>query len=65
MSEQTKNDFCGDGNCKHIRGINCDVQNCIHHNGDCYCTAESISVGPSHACCSTETVCATFSPKGE
>ncbi len=49
--------------CKHIRGISCDVRNCAHHDGDCYCTAEQITVGPSYATSSTDTVCATFRQK--
>ena len=27
-----------------ITGITCDVQNCIHNNGDCCCTAGTIHV---------------------
>ena len=49
--------------CKHIKGINCDVKNCTYHDGECYCTAEQISVGPGFANESTDTVCATFRPK--
>ncbi len=49
--------------CKHIKGISCDVKNCYFHNGECYCTAEQISVVPQSAGCSSETLCATFRPK--
>ena len=49
--------------CDHIKGISCDVKNCQYHQGDCYCTAEKIAVGPSFATSSTDTVCATFKPK--
>lgn len=45
---------------KHIRGISCDVRNCVYHDGDSYCTANKIAVGPSYAKACTETVCATF-----
>ncbi|MCQ2433037.1 MAG: DUF1540 domain-containing protein [Clostridia bacterium] len=45
---------------KHIRGISCDVRNCVYHDGDNYCTAEKIAVGPSYATSCTDTVCATF-----
>ncbi|MBE6648008.1 MAG: DUF1540 domain-containing protein [Ruminococcaceae bacterium] len=45
---------------KHIKGISCSVKECIHHDMENYCTANSISVGPSNASCCSETVCATF-----
>lgn len=45
---------------KHIKGIKCDVTNCVYHDGVNYCTADQISVGPSFAKSCTETVCATF-----
>ncbi|MBR5553999.1 MAG: DUF1540 domain-containing protein [Clostridia bacterium] len=47
----------------HIRGISCNVKNCIYHDGDAYCTASRISVGPSYATSCTDTVCATFKAK--
>lgn len=47
----------------HIRGISCNVKNCIYHDGDAYCTASRISVGPSYATACTDTVCATFKAK--
>ncbi len=50
---------------KHIKGIVCDVCNCVHHaEGNC-CTASQIAVGPSYAESSSETVCATFKPNSE
>ena len=51
---------CGSDGCKYIKNVHCDVHNCIHHDGDCYCTADSISVGPSFATASQETACVTF-----
>ncbi len=48
---------------KHIRGIICDVKNCSYHDGDNYCTADKIAVGPSYATNCTDTVCATFKQK--
>lgn len=48
---------------KHIDGIVCDVKNCVHHDRENQCCASSISVGPSDAQSSSETVCATFKPK--
>lgn len=48
---------------KHIKGIKCDVKNCAYHDGDSYCTAEKIAVGPSYATSCTDTVCATFKQK--
>ncbi len=56
-------------NCKdceikyHNKGISCDVCNCVHHDGECYCTADKISVGPSNATSSADTICATFKKK--
>lgn len=47
----------------HIKGISCNVKNCIYHDGDAYCTAPKISVGPSFASACTDTVCATFKAK--
>ncbi len=55
-----RNDNC----CGHVnQGISCDVKNCQYHAGDCHCTAKEISVGPSFATSSTDTVCTTFKPK--
>ncbi|MBE6633916.1 MAG: DUF1540 domain-containing protein [Ruminococcaceae bacterium] len=51
------------GCCKHLKGIKCDVKNCYYHTADVYCTAEQISVGPSNADTSGDTLCATFKPK--
>ena len=48
---------------KHIKGITCDVRNCVHHDGDNYCTAAKISIGPSYATSCTDTVCASFKQK--
>lgn len=47
-------------NPEHISGIRCDVKNCVYHACDTYCTAKQIAVGPSNACSSADTVCATF-----
>ena len=50
---------------KEIKGIVCDVRNCTYHGeGNC-CKAGQIEVGPSNACCTSETVCVTFKPKDE
>ncbi len=48
----------------HIRGVHCDVKNCVYHEGGCECTADRIAVGPSYASSCTDTVCATFKQKG-
>lgn len=48
-----------------IKGISCDVRNCEYHDGECYCTAGHIKVGPSSASSSGETLCATFKTKAE
>ncbi len=43
--------------------IVCDVKNCTYHTGECSCKAEVVSVGPTYAGSSTDTLCATFKPK--
>ena len=43
-----------------ISGICCDVENCVHNNGSCCCTAREIHVN-HRANGATETVCETFS----
>ena len=48
---------------RHLKGVVCDVKNCSYHDGDSFCTASRISVGPGFAKTSGETVCATFKPK--
>ena len=45
---------------KHIKDVKCDVKNCVYHDGDCYCTAGEIAIGPSFATTSTDTICSTF-----
>ena len=55
--------FTGNNIPKHIQGITCDAKNCVYHDGDNYCTADRINVGPSYATSSTDTVCATFKEK--
>jgi len=58
------NYFSGTGKIpQHINGITCDVRNCAYHDGDIYCTADHINVGPMSATSSTDTVCATFKQK--
>ena len=47
--------------CCHVNnGITCDVKNCTYHQGECYCTAQKIAVGPSSATTGADTLCATF-----
>ncbi len=48
------------GTKEHIKGICCNVKNCIHHDCETHCTARQISVGPSNAVSSSDTACATF-----
>lgn len=59
-----ENHSCG-CNDKPIKGIVCDVENCRYHESEHCCCASQISVGPKSANCSSDTVCATFQPKGE
>lgn len=49
--------------CDHIKGISCDVRNCVYHAESNCCCAKQIAVGPSSAKSSADTVCATFKPK--
>ena len=49
----------------HIKGVVCDVRNCTYHDGDNYCTADKIAVGPSFATSCTDTVCASFKLKDQ
>ncbi len=48
--------------CKPNNGVTCEVANCHYHDGQRYCTADKISVGPSYANSSADTICATFKP---
>lgn len=48
---------------KEIKGIVCDVKNCVYHDRENCCHAGQIAVGPSNAQSSSDTVCATFKPK--
>ncbi len=44
--------------------IHCDVCNCVYHDSqNNRCTAQTISVGPHFACCTSDTICATFQPE--
>lgn len=45
---------------KEIKGINCEVKNCIHHDESDNCTAGQITVGNQSATKSYETNCQTF-----
>lgn len=51
--------------CKHIKGIVCNVKNCVYHHEQNACTASEIAVGPTSASTSAETLCVTFRPKTE
>ena len=48
---------------KPLKGVMCDVKNCVYHNAKNECCAGTISVGPHNAGCSSDTVCVTFKPK--
>lgn len=50
---------------KEIKGISCDVVNCVYHDGESRCTAKQVSIGPTHATACTDTVCATFKMNGD
>ncbi len=48
---------------KPLKGISCDACRCTYHGENNSCHAKEIAVGPHNACCSSETICATFKPK--
>lgn len=50
---------------RHIRGITCDVKNCVYHDGDNFCCADRVTIGNTASVRSGETRCATFLPRGE
>ena len=41
-------------------GIKCDVKNCVYHCNKEGCSAHKITVGPTFAVSSADTICATF-----
>ena len=55
------NKCSSNGSCEvkkeHIKGIKCDVKNCVYHDCDTHCTANMIAVGKTGA---TDAVCDTF-----
>lgn len=54
------------GKCeKCINGVVCDVKNCMYNDGESRCTAKQISVGPSFASSTADTLCATFKQNNE
>lgn len=42
--------------------ISCEVKNCTYHDQSDKCSAKAITVGPTFAVSSSDTVCATFKP---
>ena len=50
---------------KHLKGVSCDVCQCVHHGANNTCCAKEIAVGPHSASSSYETVCATFKAKDD
>lgn len=46
-----------------LRGVSCDVMSCAYHDGESFCTARRITVGPTSALSATETACATYKRK--
>ena len=64
MKDQCEHSGFG-SSAKKVKGITCDVRECQYHDGENTCMAGHVSVGPTDAKCSSETVCATFRPKTE
>ena len=62
MEEKKNQSKCCDSS-KCIKGVTCDVQNCVYHAAENRCYAGTIAVGPHSADCSANTNCATFKPK--
>ncbi len=50
---------------RHLSGVTCDARNCVHHDGDNYCTADRITIGNVIAMSASETRCQAFEPRGE
>lgn len=46
---------------KSNSNICCDVANCKYHNSENYCSAKKITIGPSYAQSTSDTICTTFS----
>jgi len=47
-------------NNNQITHIHCDVKNCVYHDRNGVCTAKNVSVGPTFAVSSADTICSTF-----
>ena len=45
---------------EHLKGIKCEVKNCVYHDCDTYCTAHQIAVGNAPA---ANAACDTFKEK--
>lgn len=45
---------------KEIKGISCEVKNCVYHDMSNTCTAGHITVGNKSATKTAETACETF-----
>lgn len=43
--------------------VHCDVRNCVYHDSDQTCHANHITIGPTYAVGSADTVCSTFKQK--
>ncbi len=61
--EKKKNVDCECDEQKSIKGIVCDVKNCVYHSTHNSCCAGTIAVGPKDADCSANTNCVTFKPR--
>ncbi|MBE6708130.1 MAG: DUF1540 domain-containing protein [Ruminococcaceae bacterium] len=46
-----------------LRGVSCDVMSCVYHDGESFCTASHITVGPTSALSAPQTACATYKRK--
>lgn len=52
------------GKCNNaIEGVNCDVSECVHHDGARSCTASCICVECKDAALGEKTCCGTFQKK--
>ena len=43
-----------------LKGVHCDVENCVYNNGSCCCTAQEVHVKNRMAVLGEETMCETF-----
>lgn len=46
-----------------LEGVNCDVKDCVHHDGICNCDAKFINIKTKNSLMGVSTQCETFQQK--